>query len=98
MDDIEFYFMGWQYDKKANTDKMWTAFKVQGCYYAAWGRRGKAIRFKQHASYSSLEKVMLKKQKDYDDIDPLELFTMFPGFEEEVASQLSFSILADKVM
>lgn len=96
-DEIEFLFIGWQYDAKANTDKMWTAFKIQGGYYAAWGRRGKAIRFKKH-TYSSLHQVMAKKQRDYDPVDPLELFTMFPGFEEEVASQLSFSILADKVM
>lgn len=96
-DEIIFHFIGWQCDEKSNTDKVWTAFEINGNYYAGWGRRGKAIRFKQH-SWSSLMAAVRNKGKKYDEVDKFELFTMFPNFEKEVASQLSFSILADKVL
>ena len=98
MSDITFHFIGWQKDSKTNTDKVWVAFEVGNAYYAGWGRRGKSIRFKKHSSRRSLFDLMSKKKRDYEEVSEYELFVVFPTFEEDVAQQLTFSILADKVM
>ena len=99
MNKIEFLFIGWckQVKNGITSNKVWTAFKAGDCYYAGRGARGKSIRFKKH-TYSSLEKVMRRKMKDYDEVDKFELFAIFPTFENDVQEQLTFSILADKVM
>ena len=100
MNDIEFLFIGWckTVKKGVHSDKVWTAFKAGGTYYAGWAARGKTIRFKEHDSWASLDKVQRGKMKDYDEVDKFELFAIFPTFEDDVAEQLTFSIMADKVM
>ena len=99
-DEIEFLFIGWckQVKKGVTSDKVWAAFKVGGNYYAAWGARGKSIRFKQHDDRWALEKVQRTKEKDYSPVDKFELFAVFPTFEDDVAQQLTFAIMADKVV
>ena len=99
-DEIEFLFIGWCCELKgvAKHDKVWTAFKAGQAYYAGWGARGKAIRFKKHDGLFELKTVMRKKQKTYEEVDKFLLFSMLPNFEEEVSQKLMMSILTDKVM
>ena len=99
--DIEFLYIGWCVVKSeygTNSDKVWTAFKAGGSYYAGWGARGKTIRFKQHPNRESVEKVMKQKQKGYDEVDAFQLFTIFPTFEDDVSSKLLIAMLTDKVI
>lgn len=101
MNDIEFIYIGWCKGTSKDgvkNDKVWTAFKAGGKYYAGWGGRGKAIRFKKHIGRYSLEDVMYRKQKDYNEVDSFRLFSVFPYFEEDIKKHLSFDILANKVM
>ena len=100
MADIEFLYIGWchQTKKGVKSDKVWTAFKVGDKYYAGWGARGKAIRFKRHYYRDDLENVMYKKQKEYNEVEAFELFSIFPTFKEDVSMKLTFDIMANKVM
>jgi hypothetical protein len=94
--EIEFLWIGWCQD--GTSDKIWTAFKAGEVYYAGWGRRGKAIRFKAHSDRLSLIKVKQQKQKKYDEVDAFLLFSIFPYFEDEVSKKLMMSILTETVM
>ena len=100
MSDIEFLYIGWCNKTKngVKSDKVWTAFRAGGNYYAGWGARDKSIRFKKHDSWDSLKKVQRSKEKEYDEVDQFQLFSIFPYFEDEVASKLTFDIMANKVM
>jgi len=95
-DEIEFFFIGWC--KDGNSDKVWTAFKAGGAYYAGWGRRGKAIRFKKHITFNSLDKLIRGKKKKYDEVDEFQLFAIFPTFKDDVSEKLVMSILCDTIM
>ena len=99
-DDIEFIYIGWCNRVKNGvvSDKVWTAFKAGGTYYAGWGARGKSIRFKKHSNQWELREVMYKKQKDYVEVDTFTLFAMLPEFENQVKSKLTFDILTNSVM
>ena len=94
--ELEFIYIGWC--NSGTSDKVWTAFKAGGAYYAGWGARGKAIRFKQHSGQWELKQVMYKKQEKYKEVDEFMLFSIIPGFKEQVASKLTFDILTNKVM
>lgn len=108
MSDIKFAFIGWCNDTRENHDKVWVAFQAGGSWYAAWGRRGKALSFKKHESHywnkdepsNDLAKLInQKKGKGYKHIDdPFLLFSVFPDFEDTVASRLTFAVLANKIM
>jgi hypothetical protein len=67
-------------------------------YYAGWGARGKTIRFKKHDDLISLERVQRTKEKEYNEVDSFQLFTIFPYFESDVEKYLSYSILTNKVI
>lgn len=98
--EIEFIYIGYCggiNDGVAN-DKVWTAFKAAGAYYAGWGARGKTIRFKQHYDEYALRDIMYKKQTKYKEVDAFMLFSILPDFKEQVASKLTFDILTDSVM
>ena len=100
-DEIEFLYIGWckvVSEFGTNNDKVWTAFKAGGAYYAGWGARGKSIRFKKHVNCSQLMDVKYKKEKKYKEVDEFMLFSIIPGFKEDVASKLTFDILLNKVM
>ena len=99
-EEIEFLYIGWcqGMNDGVKNDKVWTAFKAGGAYYAGWGGRGKAIRFKQHDSLYSLNDVKYKKMKKYEEVDAFKLFSIFPTFKDDVASKLTFSILLNTVM
>lgn len=101
MNELEFDYIGWckGTDKKTGVehDKVWTAFHVGDSYYAGWGRRGKAISFKKHDDWYSVEKVIRKKKKDYDEVDAFRLFTIFPYFQDEVSQRLTFCILTNNI-
>jgi hypothetical protein len=98
--EFEFIYIGWckGIKKGVESDKVWTAFKAGNAYYAGWGARGKAIRFKKHESRNELEKVMRRKQKEYNEVDEFQLFTIFPYFKDDVAKKLSFDILTNNVL
>ena len=99
-EEIEFIYIGYcggMNDGVAN-DKVWTAFKAGGAYYAGWGARGKTIRFKKHYSIHELKDVMRKKQTKYKEVDAFMLFSILPTFKDDVASKLTFDILTDSVM
>jgi len=100
MKDLEFLYIGWcnETKKGVKSDKVWTAFKAGNTWYACWGARGKAIRFKKHNSFSELVSVMHTKQKKYNEVDTFQLFSIFPHYKDDVEKYLSFSIMADKVM
>lgn len=99
-DEIEFIYIGHQCGFKdgVTSDKVWTAFKAGGAYYAGWGARGKSIRFKKHYDQYELRQLMYKKQKNYKEVDAFMLFSILPTFKDDVASKLTFSILTDSVM
>jgi len=96
MDGIEFDFIGWNHE--GEHDKVWTAFHIDGSYYAGWGRRGKTLRFKKHRSGYELDKMITKKQKTYNEVDQFQLFTIFPYFKEDVSKYLTFDLMANKIM
>ena len=100
MDEIEFLYIGWckQVKKGVTSDKIWTAFKVGGKYYAGWGARGKSIRFKRHLGENEVMRVQRTKQRDYDEVDHFQLFTIFPYFKDDVSKFLAYSIITNKVL
>jgi len=100
MSDIEFIYIGWCNKTKngVKSDKVWTAIKVGSKHYACWGARGKALRFKQHNYLWDLIEVKKKKEKEYNEVEAFELFTIFPYFKEDVAKKLTFDIMSNKVM
>ena len=103
--DISFRFIGWckEVDKAtgADHDKVWTAFEVEGVYYAGWGRRGKSLSFKKYGKGWSGENeqntVMRKKKAKYNEVDAFQLFAVFPFFQDDVEKYLTFGILANKI-
>jgi len=99
MNEPDFLYIGWckRVKNGVTSDKVWTAFKAGNTYYAGWGARGKSIRFKKHNSRNSIEKVMRSKEKDYNEVDSFQLFTILPYYKEEVEKYLTFSIMANKV-
>ena len=84
--------------KTVKNDCVWTAFKVGGAYYAGWGARGKAIRFKKHYDGYELRQLANKKAKKYKEADSFMLFSILPDFEAQVSSKLLIAVLSDKVM
>lgn len=101
MDEIEFLYIGWckQIKKGVTSDKIWCAFKVGHTHYAGWGARGKKIRFKEHGGlYPGLNTLIQKKQKQYDEVDHFQLFTIFPYFKDDVGKYLTYSKLTNTVM
>lgn len=105
-DKIEFTYIGWSgkpvKDGKGNSDKVWAAFKIGDHYYACWGRRGKAVSFKDYGTGWSGEDaqddVIRKKRKTYKEMDDeFLMFSMFPTFQEDVEKRFSYCILADKI-
>jgi len=101
MGELVFDYIGWCKGKDKKTgvehDKVWTAFHVDDKYYAGWGRRDKAISFKEHASEDRLEKVTRTKKRAYKEVDTFQLFSIFPYFADEVAQRLTYCILANKI-
>ena len=95
-EELEFIYIGWC--NEGTSDKVWTAFKAGGAYYAGWGARGKSIRFKKHVGRYELLEVKAKKTKKYKECNEFELFAILPEFKEQVASKLTFDILLNKVM
>ena len=104
---INFRFIGWcnQTDRDGSKhDKVWTAFEVDGVYYAGWGARGKTLQFKKYGKGWSGEneqsKVMRSKEAPkgkYSEVDAFQLFSVFPFFTEDVEKYLTFGILANKI-
>jgi len=101
MSEIVFDYIGWckGTDKRTGVehDKVWTAFHVDDKYYAGWGRRGKAISFKNHPSEYSIDKVIRQKKKKYNEVDSFQLFAVFPYFNNAVSERLTFCILSNKI-
>lgn len=105
--DINFRFIGWcnETDSSGSKhDKVWTAFEVDGVYYAGWGARGKTLHFKKYGKSWSAEseqaKVMRSKRAPkgkYQEVDAFQLFAVFPFFKEDVEKYLTFGILANKI-
>ena len=98
--EIEFLFIGWckQVKKGVTSDKVWTAFKAGGSYYAGWGARGKSIRFKKHDYGCDLMSLVSKKKKTYNEVDTFQLFSIFPHFKDEVTERLTFCLIADTII
>lgn len=114
--EIKFHFIGWNntVDPKTGSkhDKVWTAFEIEGSFYAGWGARGKKMSFKNHGTLkswetempSSLRTVMNQKKnatakdKHYEEVDSFKLFTIFPYFEDEVSGQLLMKTLTNQIM
>lgn len=101
MDEIEFLFIGWCCETEANGtkhDKVWTAFKVGNTYYAGWGKRGKHMSFKNHGkTRNTIDPMMRKKKKDYEEVDAFKLFAIFPYFNDEVSQSLMLAVLSEKI-
>jgi len=101
MDEIEFLYIGWCKEVKngVDSDKVWTAFKAGSTYYAGWGARGKKLSFKDHGTsqFSTLNSVINKKKRDYEEVDSFTLFTVFPYFKDDVEKHLCMSVLTGKV-
>jgi predicted DNA-binding WGR domain protein len=92
-----FIFIGW--NNEEGHDKVWAAVEVEGCYYAAWGRRGKKLQFKRHSWSSTLNSLAFEKQtkKGYKEVEAFLLFTIFPDFEERLEEELLMASMAGKV-
>lgn len=99
--DLEFFYIGWCKEVKngVNSDKVWAAFRVGPTHYAVWGARGKKLSFKDHgpSRYSTLQSVINKKQRDYEEVDAFQLFTVFPFFKDDVEKYLLMSVLTGQV-
>jgi len=102
----EFLYIGWSTLMENGTkhDKIWTAFKMGNAYYAGWGRRDKKLSFKKHDSQHTLAAVQRKKQnstvrgeKEYNEVDAFQLFTIFPNFKDDVEKHLMMAVLSNKV-
>lgn len=96
--DINFQWIGWM--KEGRHDKVWGHAVINGRHYAFWGRRGKALSFKDHGkdwTYSLSKLQTSKERKGYKEIDRFHMFTVFPHFEEDVEKRLSFCVLANKI-
>lgn len=100
-DDIEFLYIGWCKEERngVKSDKVWTAFRAGSTYYAGWGARGKKLSFKDHGNtpHRTLNSVINKKKRDYEEVDMFHLFTVFPYFKDDVQRYLTFSLLTNKV-
>jgi len=99
-EEIEFIYIGHQCGVKngVTSDKVWTAFKAGGGFYAGWGARGKSIRFKKHYDEYALKEVMYKKQEAYKEVDAFMLFSILPTFKDDVSSKLVMAVLTNSVM
>jgi len=102
----EFLYIGWSTLMENGTkhDKVWTAFKMGNAYYAGWGRRDKKLSFKKHESQYTLAAVQRKKEnsmvrgeKEYNEVDAFQLFTIFPNFKDDVEKHLMMAVLSNKV-
>lgn len=95
--NVKFEWIGWM--KDGTHDKVWGYFEVNDKFYCFWGRRGKALSFKDHGIYEgSLSKLVTQKEKKgYKEVDAFQMFAIFPYFNEEVEKRLSFCILANKI-
>ncbi|HET8688485.1 MAG TPA: hypothetical protein VFM18_17880 [Methanosarcina sp.] len=100
-DEIEFLYLGWckEFKNGVNSDKVWAAFKAGSTYYACWGARDKKLSFKNHGNNpnSTLNSVIRKKKKDYEEVDAFHLFTIFPHIKEDISKYLMFDLLTNKV-
>ncbi len=99
-DEIEFTYIGWC--GEGNSDKVWAAFDIGNHHYACWGRRGKAVSFKDSGTGWDGEykqsQVIEKKRKKYKEMDDkFLLFSMFPTFQEDVEQRFSYCTLANKI-
>lgn len=96
---IDFRWIGWM--KEGTHDKVWGYFQLDNKLFCFWGRRGKALSFKDHgAAWNTYTLEKLRRQKEnkgYKQTDRFQMFTIFPHFEEDVEKRLSFCMLADKV-
>jgi hypothetical protein len=109
--DIDFGFIGWNKDEANNHDKVWGYFyrptpnasrwmsKDDGwncCIF--WARRGKAMQFKAGVTGYDLKKlVRSKKDKGYQIINKDQFYQIWPSFEQEALTKLSFEVLVGNI-
>ena len=88
---IEYTFIGWCRDEKANADKVWGIMKLngdgKGNYVSFWGRRGKKLQTKLHKDeyYWDMERMAEKKEdKGYKKIEREQLDNVYPEFQQDL--------------
>lgn len=92
-------WLGW--NNEDNHDKVWGYIRMDdGRYFAFWGRRGKTLRFKEHASLTSVEKVRVEKElkKNYYWVNPDDYEKLVKDFITKLETDCMAAILSEKVI
>ena len=98
-------WVGWY--KQGTSDKVWGWFLPnaddtadagdQRCWIF-WGRRGGTMSFKRDTYGAELVRTQRgKESKGYKPISRAELVEIWPAFEEDLASRLTWCVLTDNV-
>ena len=99
----------WCKDEKTNSDKVWGIILLQegeklhswsnqralSKYVTFWGRRGKALQTKiWEGSIWDSESMKRKKcEKGYRVVDPIEMDTLYPEFEQDLEKTAVWAML-----
>lgn len=92
-------WVGW--NNEGTHDKVWGHLEMaDGRLFAFWGRRGKALRFKQHDDIYDLGVLERSKssKKGYTYVDPADYNELVEDFISDVEIWCMSAILSDQVM
>jgi len=105
MSNVEMMWIGW-YQQDAS-DKIWGWFlpnaddipgDASGRCWVFWGRRGGTMSFKRDVYGMTLLRTQHSKEgKGYKAIDRTKLLEIWPGFDDDLASRLTWCVLTDRV-
>lgn len=91
-------WLGW--NNQGTSDKIWGWLEMDdGRKYCFWGRRGKALRFKQHHSLYELQKLedVKERRNGYSFVRPENYDRLVKDFLDQVEIYCMTAILSDKV-
>lgn len=93
----EIRWLGWNNEDRS--DKIWGWLEMgDGRKYNFWGRRGKALQFKQHHSLHELHKLERQKErKGYNFVRPENYDRLVKDFLDQVEMYCMSAILSDTV-
>jgi hypothetical protein len=102
-DSVNFGFIGW--NTVGNSDKVWGYFSIgnipmryENCYIF-WGRRGKTMNFKSDRVGEKVWRLEdSKREKGYKSITFEKLLEIWPTFQDDLQTRLSFCTLASKIL
>lgn len=100
---MNYEFIGWQYEEKSNTDKVWGIIRLDdnsnqwatGKFISFWGRRGKKLQTKAHteSGYAMRQLASKKEKSGYEEIMPNKLNQVYPEFEDDLKKTAMWATL-----